>query len=342
MRIGVVGCGYWGSKHVRVLSGLPHVEQVAVIDPRPDRRNDLVRTFPSAMAFATLEEALPHIDGVVIATPPSSHVGLGLKAIRSGKHLLVEKPLATSLADAYALNAEAAAAGVVLMVGHTFEHNAAVWALRDYIRQDVLGRIFYLDSARLNLGLYQSDVNVIWDLAPHDVSIFNFLLGTAPDTVSAWGSSFAHTYHEDVAFVRLGYKALDVTAQLHVSWLDPSKVRRITVVGSQQMAVYNDMADEEKLRIFDKGVAPMSSEDIPVTQSLHERPVTYRYGGITSPYVPVQEPLQVQDSHFVECIRDGSTPRTDGTSGINVVRVLTAASLSLREQRVVELQELEP
>ena len=161
MRIGVVGCGYWGSKHVRVLSGLPHVEQVAVIDPRPDRRNDLLRAFPSSSAFATLDEALPHIDGVVIATPPSSHVGLGLKAIRSGKHLLVEKPLATNLEDACTLNAEAAAAGVVLMVGHTFEHNAAVWALRDYIRQDVLGRIYYLDSARLNLGLYQSDVNVI-------------------------------------------------------------------------------------------------------------------------------------------------------------------------------------
>ena len=342
MRIGVVGCGYWGSKHVRVLSGLPDVDQVVVIDPRPDRREDLVRTFPSARAFPTLDEALPYIDGVIIATPPSSHIALGLKAIRAGKHLLVEKPLATTLADAVTLDAEATAARVLLMVGHTFEYNAAVWALHDYIRKDALGRIYYIDSARLNLGLYQSDVNVIWDLAPHDVSVFNYLLGAAPDTVSAWGSAFAHTYHEDVAFVRLAYKELEVTAQLHVSWLDPSKVRRITVVGSQQMAVYNDMADEEKLRVFDKGVAPLTPDEALVGQGLHERPVTYRYGGISSPYVPVQEPLQVQDSHFVACIRDGTQPRTDGASGIAVVRVLAAASLSLREQRVVELQEIQP
>lgn len=342
MRIGVVGCGYWGSKHVRVLSGLPLVDQVVVIDPRPDRREDLVRAFPSALAFATLDEALPFIDGVVIATPPTSHVTLGLQAIHSGKHLLIEKPLATTLHDACLLDDEATAAGVTLMVGHTFEYNAAVWALRDHIRSDALGRIYYLDSARLNLGLYQSDVNVIWDLAPHDVSIFNHLLGAVPDTVSAWGSAFAHTYHEDVAFLRLSYKELEVTAQLHVSWLDPSKVRRITVVGSQQMAVYNDMADEEKLRFFDKGVSPITADEALTAQGLHERPVTYRYGGISSPYVPVQEPLQVQDSHFVDCIRDGSRPRTDGASGIAVVRVLAAAELSLREHRVVELQEMQP
>lgn len=339
MRVGVVGCGYWGSKHVRVLSSLPHVEQVAVIDPRPERRSELLRAFPSSLSFGTLEEALPHVDAVVIATPPSSHVPLGLTAVRAGKHLLVEKPLATTVAGACALDAEAKAASVVLMVGHTFEYNSAVWALRDFIRQDVLGRIYYLDSARLNLGLYQSDVNVIWDLAPHDVSIFNHLLGAAPDTVSAWGSSFAHTYHEDVAFIRLAYKELDVTAQVHVSWLDPSKVRRITVVGSQQMAVYNDMADEEKLRVFDKGVASTGNDD-PASQALHERPVTYRTGGIVSPYVAFQEPLHVQDSHFVDCIRSQQTPRTDGASGIAVVRVLAAASISLREQRVIELEEV--
>lgn len=349
MRVGVVGCGYWGSKHVRVLSLNPAVEGLVVIDPRQERRDDLLRAFPAATAVATLQEALPQVDALVIATPAASHTDLALRAIAAGKHVLVEKPMATTVPDARKMIEAADAAGVVLMAGHTFEYNAAVWALREAVRTGALGEVYYLDSARLNLGLYQSDINVVWDLAPHDVSIFNHVLGTLPETVSAWGGAHAHHYLEDVAYVRLGYKELDVAAQLHVSWLDPCKVRRVTVVGSRQMAVYNDMSSEEKLRIYDKGVAqgrratdpPAETVDPPpVPEPLHDIPVTYRYGGISSPYLPVQEPLAVQDQHFTDCIASGAVPTTDGANGLAVVQVLAAADVSLREQRPVLFAEV--
>lgn len=342
MHIGVVGCGYWGSKHVRVLSMNPAVEQVVVVDPRGERRRDLLRAFPDATAVATLSDALPQVDALIIATPPASHADLGLRAIAAGKHVLVEKPMATSMPDARRLIEAASAADVVLMAGHTFEYNAAVWALRDAVRNGDLGVIYYLDSARLNLGLYQSNINVVWDLAPHDISIFNHLLGTTPDSVSAWGGSHAHRYLEDVAYVRLNYKELDVAAQLHVSWLDPCKVRRVTVVGSQQMAVYNDMSVDEKLRIYDQGVSSSKppAEPPPTGEAMHDIPVTYRYGGIQSPYLPVQEPLAVQDQHFTDCIASGRAPDTDGANGLAVVQVLAATDLSLRERRPVSLDEI--
>lgn len=343
IRVGVVGCGYWGSKHARVLSAEPTVEQLVFVDPRPERRDDLLRSFPHAVATSSMQDALPKVDALVIATPAATHADLALRAIAAGKHVLVEKPLATDVHDARRMIDAAEAAGVVLMAGHTFEYNAAVWALRDAVRTGELGDVYYLDSARLNLGLYQSDINVLWDLAPHDVSIFNHVLGSTPEVVSAWGGTHAHHIHEDVAYVRLGYKAMDVTAQLHVSWLDPCKVRRVTVVGSRKMAVYNDMSSEEKLRIYDKGVAARLPADTSTGtgQPLHAMPVTYRYGGITSPYLPVQEPLAVQDQHFVRCVSSGGRPQTDGRNGLAVVQVLTAANLSLREQRPVELAELE-
>lgn len=341
VRVGVVGCGYWGSKHVRVLSSLPGVEQVVVIDPRLARREELTRAFPSTIAFGTLREALDEVDAVVVATPPSTHMALGLQAMYAGKDVLIEKPLATSVDEARQLAACTEDTGRVLLVGHTFEYNAAVWALAEQMGSGALGDIYYLDSARLNLGLYQSDVNVIWDLAPHDISIANHLLGGPPDTVTAWGSSHAHLSYEDVAFVRMGYRDLDVVAQLHVSWLDPCKVRRITVVGSRQMAVYNDMASEEKLRVYDKGLDHAADLTCDLTApALHERPVTYRYGSITSPYLQVNEPLSVQDEHFVDCVRGLATPRTDVYNGLRVVEVLEAATTSLREQRTVALDEL--
>ncbi len=343
MRVGIVGCGYWGSKHVRVMSMNPAVEQVVVIDPRTARRQDLLRAFPSATSAASLAEALPQVDALVIATPPASHADLALRAIIAGKHVLVEKPMATTVPDGRRLVEAAQAAGVVLMAGHTFEYNAAVWALRDAVQGGELGAVYYMDSARLNLGLYQSDISVVWDLAPHDISIFNHILGTTPDSVSAWGGSHAHRYLEDVAYVRLSYKELDVAAQLHVSWLDPCKVRRVTVVGARQMAVYNDMSSEEKLRIYDKGVssAEPSSQPPPTGEAMHDIPVTYRYGGIHSPYLPVQEPLAVQNQHFTDCIAHRRVPDTDGANGLAVVQVLTATDLSLRERRPVSLAEVQ-
>ena len=324
VRVGVVGSGYWGSKHVRVLHGLEAVSSVAVIDTSSDRCAAMVRAFPGVRAFADLRDALPFVDAVVVATPPTTHVPLALQAISAGKHVLVEKPMATTSAGARQLIAAAAAAGVVLMPGHTFEHDAAIWKLRDLVQSGELGEVYYIDTGRLNLGLYQTDVNVIMDLAPHDVSIINLLLGRKPDTVQAWASRHAHRRFEDVAYLRLGYDDGGPSAHIHVSWLDPSKVRRVTVVGSNKMAVYNDLAADERIRLHDKSVCwPPDNEDLTLP------PMSYRYGDIVAPYVPAQEPLSVQDEHFLRCIVTGETPRPDGESGLAVVEVLEAAHRAL-------------
>jgi predicted dehydrogenase len=264
-------------------------------------------------------------------------MGIALTALAAGKHVLIEKPMATSTVDAKRLVDAAANLPLVLMVGHTFEYNAAVRRLRGIIAERLLGDVHYIDCARLNLGLYQPDVNVVWDLAPHDVSITNYLLGTTPSTVQAWGSCHAHARLEDVAFMRLTYPDLHVSANIHVSWLDPCKVRRVTVVGSERMAVYNDLADDERIRVYDKGVVAAAAGD----HDLGAVPMSYRYGDITSPYIDFQEPLLVQDRHFVDCILSGDRPLTDGQKGLAVVRVLEAANLSLRTGALVAVQDLD-
>jgi predicted dehydrogenase len=285
-------------------------------------------------AYADIDDALPHVDAFIIATPAASHASLALRAIAAGKHVLVEKPMATTTDAARTLVEAAADAGVVLMPGHTFEHNAAVHKLRDLVRGGYLGRLFYLDCARLNLGLYQSDVNVIFDLAPHDISILNFVLGSRPTTVTAWGSRHVHPEHEDVAYLRLDYGDLGVRSNIHVSWLDPRKVRHITAVGSRKMVVYNDIADRERIRIYDKSAIPPDASDGPLSG------VAYHLGDVVSPFVPFAEPLAVQDQHFVDCIANNAPPCVDGNSGLAVVQTLECAQISLREQRPVALAEI--
>jgi len=264
---------------------------------------------------------------------------VALEAIQAGKHVLVEKPLAPTTADARQLIDAASAAGVTLMVGHTFEYNPAVWKLRELVRNRELGDLYYLDSARLNLGLYQNDVNVILDLAPHDVSIINHVLGTKPIAVQAWASRHAHRRFEDVAYLRLFYDGSfddrGLSANIHVSWLDPCKVRRVTAVGSKKMAVYDDLATEERIRILDKGVSPGTGGD-----DMTQPPMSYRYGDIVVPFIAPDEPLAVQDQHFIECVSKGLTPLTDGANGLAVVEVLEAAQLSRRLGRPVVLEEL--
>jgi predicted dehydrogenase len=336
LRIGVVGCGYWGSKHVRVLHTIEAVEQVVAVDSRPEVLTGLKRGYPGIEVFERLDDALSYVDAVVVATPPQTHAPCALAAMREGKSVLVEKPLATSTLDARALVGSAQKHGVVLAVGHTFECNAAVWKLRDLLQSGELGRLHYIDSARLNLGLYQSDVNVIWDLAPHDISIFNYVLGAKPSLVEAWGSCHAHRLLEDVAYLRLTYDDPDVIGHIHVSWLDPCKVRRTTVVGSAKMAVYNDLAADERVRIYDKGVVPYMDQP-----ALAQVPMSYRVGDIHSPFLTFEEPLLVQDREFVACVETGKRPSVDGENGVAVVQVLEAAEISLRTHRPVHLAEIE-
>jgi predicted dehydrogenase len=280
IRIGVVGVGYWGSRHVRVLRSTTGVAAVIGVDERFASIGDGRREPEDGLtAFADIEDALPEVDAVVIATPPTSHAPLAMKAIAAGKHVLVEKPMAITTNAARTLVEAAAAAGVVLMPGHTFEHNAAVQKLRDLVRGGHLGRVFYLDCARLNLGLYQSDVNVIFDLAPHDISISNFVLGARPTTVTVWGSRHVHPEYEDVAYLRLDYGDLGVRSNIHVSWLDPRKVRRVTAAGSKKMVVYDDMADGERIRVYDKAAIPPDGSVPPGRRGVAIRPVLRAAGG---------------------------------------------------------------
>jgi len=338
IRVAVVGCGYWGSKHVRVLHATEGVEEVAVVDSREDRVRSLARSYKSAPWHTALGTALDEVDAVVVATPPSTHVAVALQAIEAGKHVLVEKPLAPTSEGARRLDSAASAAGVILMVGHTFEYNPAVRKLRELVQNGELGEVYYIDSARLNLGLYQNDVNVILDLAPHDISIINHVLGRKPVAAQAWASRHAHRRFEDVAYLRLFYDDFfddrGLSANIHVSWLDPCKVRRVTTVGSQKMAVYDDLAVDERIRVLDKGVCLPPDGD-----NLTQPPLSYRYGDIVVPFISPDEPLAVQDRHFIECIASGTRPLTDGENGLAVVEALEAAELSRRLGRPVLLEE---
>jgi predicted dehydrogenase len=335
IRIGVVGVGYWGSKELRVMQSTPGVASVVAIDARLPLLSGMAHLLASGRGFMSLQDALPHLDAVVISTPPATHVPLGLEAIRAGKHVLIEKPVATTAAGALELIEAAKDAGVTLMVGHTFEYNSAVWMLRELVQAQELGELYYLDSARLNLGLYQTDVNVIADLAPHDISIANHVLGSTPTSVHAWGARHVDPRFEDVASLSLAYDDIGVQAHIRVSWLDPRKVRQLTAVGSKKMAIYDDTA-EERIRVHDKAaLRAVDGAGLPGQ-------VSYHYGPVTSPVVKFDEPLAVQARHFITCATTGSQPQTDGANGLAVVQVIEAAQLSLAKGRRVLLEEVMP
>jgi predicted dehydrogenase len=319
-RIAVVGYGYWGSKHVRVLSSIPGVA-VTVVDAHPERLTEAAAHYPAARLARNLEDVLDDVDGVVVATPPASHAPLARRALEAGIPVLTEKPLTTSVEDAEMLVEFSEERNVTLMVGHTFEYNPAVWKLRDLVRSGALGRVLYVDTARLSLGRYQRDVNVLWDLAPHDISIVSFILGESPSAADVWAQCNVGGPHADVAYLRLDFARARTQAFVHVSWLSPNKIRQVTVVGERKMAVYNDLSDNERVRVYDIGVDAQAIDD---ASEAHGLPMTYRTGDIISPYIPFQEPLLLQDEHFVECVRTGGPSRTPGRRGLEVVRVLAA------------------
>jgi predicted dehydrogenase len=318
LRVAVVGYGYWGSKHVRVLCGIPGVS-VTIVDADAARIAEAGSVFSFLRTAESLDDVLADVDAVVVATPPASHAAVALQALRAGKHVLVEKPLATTSRDAQLMVDTADAYGVCLMVGHTFEYNAAVWKLKEIVDSGELGRIHYVHTARLGLGRYQQDCNVIWDLAPHDISIVSYLLGEMPRRASVW--THRHVGQQaDVAMLRMDFGQVDLHAFIHVSWLDPQKVRRVTVVGERKMVVYDDMSDNERVRVYDVGVDPVEMDEF----DKHAVPVTYRTGDIVSPYVHFSEPLRVQAEHFIDCLRTGRRSHTTGQRGLDVVRVLEA------------------
>jgi predicted dehydrogenase len=324
IKVGVIGCGYWGPQIVRNLHDMPNVQLTGVADAKPERLEFVRRHYPGVKVFSRHTDLLEtDVQAVVISTPIHTHHRIALDALRAGKHILVEKPLAASVAEALELIEVASAHQQLVMVGHTFLYNPAVQELRRLVGDGELGRVYYVDAARLNLGLFQRRADVIWDLAPHDISILMYVLGTNPVAVSARGSACVQDDVHDVAYLELLFES-GVSAHVHVSWLDPAKVRRITVVGDQKMAVYNDVSLVEKIRVYDTGVGT------PITNSFGEFQMSYRHGQVTIPYITWQEPLRLECEHFVECVRTGADPRTDAMQGLTVVSVLEAASQSLR------------
>jgi predicted dehydrogenase len=324
LRVGMIGCGYWGPNLLRNFVDLPNSEVVIVADLKKDRLDKIKSTYPQVLVTENYRDLFDQkLDAVVVATSPSSHFAIAKDCLQHGLHTLVEKPLTLISSHAEELIELAEAKHLVLMVGHTFEYNAAVHALKDLIDKGDLGQIYYLDAARLNLGLFSKDLNVMWDLAPHDISILLYILGKLPVAVSAHGTQCVFKGIHDVAYINMQF-ADNIMAHVHVSWLDPCKVRRVTVVGSQKMAVYNDIESLEKIKIFDKGV-----ESPEYTTNFGDFNFSYRYGDIRIPNIRFVEPLRVECQHFLECITNHSKPRSSGEVGLNVVKVLEAAQKSL-------------
>jgi predicted dehydrogenase len=325
IRVGVVGLGYWGPNLARNLAAIEGCEVAWLCDASQQARERAAPALPAARTTGELEDLLGDdtLDAVVLATPVPVHAEQTIAVARAGKHCFVEKPLATNAADAERALAAAADAGTVLMVGHLLEYHPAVARLKELIEGEELGSLFYVYGNRLNLGKLRADENALWSLGAHDVSVALHLIGEEPVECVARGESFVREGVEDVVFCYLRFPS-GVVAHLHLSWLDPHKERRLTVVGSRRMATFDDMLIEGKLTIYDKGF----DED---TRSWGE--YIARSGDTFSPRIPNVEPLRIECEHFVECVRTGATPRSDGASGLRVVRVLEALQGSLDAAR---------
>ncbi len=324
--LAVVGLGYWGPNWIRNFYTLQCAQRLVACDLSTERLGHIKSIYPSVEVTQKLDEVLadPRIDGIVIATPVSTHYQLAKRCLEADKSVVVEKPLATSRTEAADLVRLARLRDRVLMVGHTFEYSAPVLKLRELITQGEIGDVLYISSVRANLGLFQNDVNVTWDLATHDISIILKLLGQMPESVSCQGQSHYRREVEDVALITL-HLPHNVIAFVHVSWLDPNKIRRTTIVGTRRMMVYDDTALQEKIRIYDRGVTVR-----PYYDNYGEFQYAYRYGDIHIPRIEEVEPIKQECQHFVDCIRTGATPATDGLNGLRVVAVLEAAQKSLR------------
>lgn len=332
-RVGVVGYGYWGAHHVRVLSSLPNVH-VSLAESDRHRLQEARSQYPRIACSDRIEDLLDGLDCVVVATPPEQHAAVAALSLSAGKYTLVEKPFTVTVDQAETLLALAQKHNSRLMVGHTYIYHQALDALKVMIVEGQLGDIIYIDSARLALGKYRQDVNVIWDLAPHDLSIFSFLLDQIPYAVTAWEHRSRGASQSDLAYISLEYEN-NVRAFANVSWISPDRARRVTVVGSSKMATYDYLSQASPLRIYDSSVDfGLSRQGDSSTATFQ---VSYRNGDITVPDIDFNEPLVAQDSHFIECVRTGKASRTPGEHGLQVVKILAAIDESCRTGLRVEL-----
>ncbi len=322
--IGVVGLGYWGPNLLRNFTQLDGCRVKVCCDLSVDNLNRAKTQHPDVETTDDYESLLqdPEIQVIVVATSAGTHYKLAKPAIERGKHVYVEKPLTLDVAHAKELVQLAEQNGVKLMVGHLMEYHPAIEMLKDAVKNNELGDIYYLYSQRVNLGKIRRDENALWSFAPHDISIIMYLLDSEPENVSARGQAYLQSEIEDVVFLNLVFPD-KVMAQIQLSWLDPHKIRRTTIVGSKKMAVFDDMEPTEKIRIYDKGVA-----NTPAYGSAGEA-LSLRFGDIKIPYIKTVEPLRLECQHFLDCISNGSQPRSDGLDGLRVVKVLQAAQESL-------------
>lgn len=335
IKIGVIGYGYWGPNLVRNFMTASGSVVTRVCDLREERLSSLEKIYPGLKTCTDSTELIndPQIDAVVIATPVSSHFDLALAALQAGKHVLVEKPLAAKSDQARKLVDEANARNLVLLVDHTFVYTPAVRKIRELITLGALGQIYYYDAVRVNLGLFQHDVNVIWDLAIHDLSIMDCVLPDKPTAISATGISHVPGQPENVAYITLFFQSAQI-AHVHVNWLTPVKVRHTLIGGSEKMILYDDLEPSEKLKVYDKGISVT-----PGPEDVYKMLVSYRLGDMWAPQLDNTEALQTEARHFVDCIETNKQPETDGAAGLRMVNMIEAAETSLRDRgRLVEIQ----
>jgi predicted dehydrogenase len=328
VRVALVGCGYWGPNLIRNFTACQTTELAAVCDRDPQRLHAAGTINPHARRVEDFNEILADtsIDAVAVATPPQTHGPLVRAALQAGKHALVEKPIAVSLTEANDLVHLARHKGLTLMVDHTFVYSPAIRKIKEIIDSGELGQLYYIDSVRINLGLFQNDVNVLWDLATHDLAIVDYLLGRMPLSLAAFGSSHTGNDLEDVAYLSLDFGE-GLLASFHVNWLSPVKVRHLIIGGSKKGLVYNDLDPSEPIKIYDRGIT--------VAQHPEARRgilIGYRMGDVWSPRLEKEEPLQNVVRHFAACVQQGVPPLTDGLAGVRVVRILDLAQRSIKAQ----------
>ena len=333
LKVAVIGYGYWGPNLVRNFVETPDADVIMVADISESNLKRVSSRYPAIQTTTSVDDIFSNadIEAVIIATPVDTHYTLSLQALQSGKHVLVEKPMASSSAEAQHLIDEAKERNLVLMVDHTFVYTGAVRKIAELVHAGELGDVLYYDSTRINLGLFQHDVNVIWDLAVHDLSIIEYVMNKEPRAVSATGISHVEGEPENVAYLTIYYDD-NLIAHVNVNWLAPVKVRRTLIGGSKKMIVYDALEPIETIKIYDKGIDIKSAEDI------YRTLISYRTGDMYSPKIEATEALQLEAKQFIDCIANGTTPETDGAAGLRVVKILEAASQSIRNRGgVVEL-----
>jgi len=332
--IGVIGFGYWGPNLVRNFSELQKSKVLAICDARPERLKSAQLRYPGVETTNDFRELMDHrgIDAIAIATPVSSHYELAMESLKAGKHVLVEKPLTMTSEQGIRLIDEAEKRSLTLMVDHTFLYTGAVRKIKDLVDTNGVGEVYYYDSVRVNLGLFQHDVYVIWDLAVLDLSIMDYVLGMEPVSVSATGISHVTGKPEDIAYLTLFFDSR-VIAHIHVNWLAPVKVRSTLIGGDKKMIVYDDLEPSEKIKIYDKGITLGNNGE-----GIYKEMIGYRTGDMWAPKLDTAEALKLEAVHFLQCIEEKKKPVTDGAAGLRIVKILEAATESMKEHgRPLEL-----